>query len=522
MKQGEGLATIHELMLFAESGQRVTMQDLAGDDRVDLRFGRDAEGELYILSKANGTIWKVTGARQFAGCDAGDTTIGDVTGAENWAPVTPEKWAFQGNQVILAEPGQQRPGPRRPFEYAVLTTGPEFGSVQIDAQVRIDTPVEITNRDVIIVFGWQSDTQFYYAHLSTDNTIYPHNGIFRVDNADRVRIEHQWNGMIGAPPATTDQEWHNVRVTHCAETGEIAVYVDGSDLPLMTAVDNTFGFGRVGFGSFDNIGRLRDLTVTGSAVEPSVVLPSVRPDLVAHYDFEHPVAGNPAREEDQGLSGTDIELVNGGAAMRVADAAHPGSELSMQTQQVNPTVAGNDDWKGGIYSATGVPSLNAFNAADEITVMGWFKMTGQNPSPNSNTANPGDFYGAIGLSGVLSGDSDGHAVRALLEVINVSGELRVVALGRRVDGSSSQTFAANEDWQSLLPQDEWVFLGATFDYDDGTMRLYKDGEPLAGFYTIAGDPWGVGGEPEPDLTRPVVDRIAGHRTLDIAADLRLP
>ena len=31
----------------------------------------------------------------------------------------------------------------------------------------------------------------------------------------------------------------------------------------MTAVDNTFGSGRVGFGSFDNIGRLRDLTVTG-------------------------------------------------------------------------------------------------------------------------------------------------------------------------------------------------------------------------------------------------------------------
>jgi hypothetical protein len=33
----------------------------AGDARVDLRFGIDRAGELYILSKANGKIWKVTG-----------------------------------------------------------------------------------------------------------------------------------------------------------------------------------------------------------------------------------------------------------------------------------------------------------------------------------------------------------------------------------------------------------------------------------------------------------------------------
>jgi hypothetical protein len=185
-------------------------------------------------------------------------------GGENWDPVTPEKWAFRDRQAILTEPGQARPGPRRPFEYAVLTAGPELGSVQIEGDVRIDTPVEVTNRDVIIVFGWQSDTRFYYAHLSTDNTIYPHNGIFVVDDADRVRIDHQWNGRFGAPPAITDADWHHVEVTHCAATGEIAVYVDGSDVPLMTAVDTTFSSGRVGFGSFDNIGRLRDLTVHGT------------------------------------------------------------------------------------------------------------------------------------------------------------------------------------------------------------------------------------------------------------------
>lgn len=511
MRRGGDLATIHELALFDDAGQPVTMQELAGDERVDLRFGRDAEGRIYILSKANGKIWRVTGTRPFARCETDDTSLRRVMDGEHWDPVTPEKWQFRDRQAILAEPGVARPGPRRPFEYAVLTAGPELGAVQIDAEVRLDTPVEVTNRDVIVVFGWQSDTRFYYAHLSSDNTIYPHNGIFVVDDADRFRIDQQWNGFTGAPPAISDQDWHDIRVTHCAATGEIAVYVDGSDTPLMTAVDRTFGAGRVGFGSFDNVGRMRNLRVRGEEPE-SLVIPELTDDLVAHYDFEHAVSASPASEADQGRSNTDLGLVNGGTDMRVRGGAHPGSFHSLRTQQVSPDAAGNDDWKAGIYDAAGVDSLSAFNAAREVTVMGWFRVTGTAPAPNTTTPDPNDLYNAVGLAGVLSGDSDGHAVRALLEVINVSGELRVVALGRRVDGSASQTFAASQPWTEILPPNEWVFLAATFDFDEGTMALYRNGQPLDGFYAVAGDPWGVAGDPEPDLasaTDPAGIKIGG-------------
>lgn len=243
-----------------------------------------------------------------------------------------------------------------------------------------------------------------------------------------------------------------------------------------------------------------DATGSGRGRQARDVFPRLRRDLVAHYDFEHPVRRNPAQEKDQGFSRTNIDLVNGGAAMRVRDRAHPSSKFSMQAQQVDPVNDGNDDWKAGVYSATGVPTLHAFSAAKGITIMGWFKMTGTNPSPNTTTADPDDAYNAVGLAGVLSGTSEGHLVRALLEVIDVSGELRVVALGRRIDEGTSQIFAADDDWQAILPRDEWVFLAATFDYDNGTMALYKDGRPLPGFYTVPGDPWAVDGDPEPDLT----------------------
>ncbi|WP_250030151.1 PQQ-dependent sugar dehydrogenase [Paractinoplanes maris] len=271
MRRGHQPATIHRLNLFTAGGTPVRMQDLSGPgapgdpNRVDLRFGTDAQGELYILAKANGKIWKVTGTRTFAAAPAGPVRISPAPRASNWAPVTPAKWQFSGNQVILAEAGSERPGPRRPFEYAVLTAGPVWQSVDIRAQVRLDEPVSLTNRDVIIVFGYRSDTEFYYAHLSTDNTILPHNGIFKVSNADRQRIDYQWNGRSrGANPAIVDERFHDVRVKHLPATGEIAVYVDGSSDPLMTARDTTFTSGRVGFGSFDNRGRLRHLTVSGT------------------------------------------------------------------------------------------------------------------------------------------------------------------------------------------------------------------------------------------------------------------
>jgi Concanavalin A-like lectin/glucanases superfamily len=231
-----------------------------------------------------------------------------------------------------------------------------------------------------------------------------------------------------------------------------------------------------------------------------VVLPGIVSNLVCRYDFDHPVATNAAKETDLGFSGTDINLINGGAAMRTNDGAYPGSALSLQTQQLNPAVNGNDDWKAGIYQTNGLASLSAFSSVTGITIMGWVKPTGTNPNLNSVTVSPSDYYNAVGLMGVLTGNSEGHAVRALLEVIDVSGTLRLVALGRRIDTGNSLTLAATNDWHVLLPNDTWTHVAATFDFDNGTMALYRNGAPLPAAYTTGGDPWSIIGAPEPDVT----------------------
>lgn len=234
--------------------------------------------------------------------------------------------------------------------------------------------------------------------------------------------------------------------------------------------------------------------------DPDAVLASITPNLVVHYDFDHPVPDDETRETNLGSSGTSLWLVNGGAAMRVDDAAYPSAGQALQTRQVNPAADGNDDWKAGVYDEDGVATLNAFNAVSGITLMAWVKPAGTNRSLDSTTPDPADRFGAVGLFGLLSGDSDGHLVRALIEVIDISDTPRLVALGRREDTGDSLLLVAGEDWHTLLPADTWTHLAATFDYDRGTMALYRNGEPLPAEYNATEDRWQVHGEPEPDLT----------------------
>ena len=242
------------------------------------------------------------------------------------------------------------------------------------------------------------------------------------------------------------------------------------------------------------------LVSASTHADSGMVLPALSTDLICHYDFDHPAEGDASKETDLGLSGTVLHLVNGGASMRIEDSAYPTAAQSLQTQQVNPAVNGNDDWKAGMYEINGVATLDAFNAVAGITLMGWVKPTGTNPNLNSMTPTPADTYNAVGLFGLLSGTSDGHAVRALLEVIKVSGTPRLVALGRRDDADNSLILAADDDWEALLPGNTWTHLAATFNFDEGTMALYRNGEPLPASYTVAGDRWNITGGLEPDVT----------------------
>jgi len=165
-------------------------------------------------------------------------------------------WRIDARKLILSKAGTPSGFIRRPAALAILNMQP-VQRVTIEADIRSTAPADVVRRDLDIIVGYESPTRFYYVHLAavSDDV---HNGIFRVKNADRVRIDSG-----GAKPQLADFSWHHVRVDRDGRTGRIAVYMDGSRAPVLQATDTTIGRGRVGVGSFDDTGEFRDIVIEG-------------------------------------------------------------------------------------------------------------------------------------------------------------------------------------------------------------------------------------------------------------------
>lgn len=188
---------------------------------------------------------------------------------------------------------------------------------------------------------------------------------------------------------------------------------------------------------------------------------AARGAVVDRYTFDNPVAGDATRESDLGSDNTPLTLFNG--AQRVADGAFPGSGFSLRVQPVASALA-NDDQKGGVLFATSAAStLGGTANVTGITVMGWFKPL---------TA----ATGTTSLIGLLRGDAGttptAHDGRALIEI--ESG--RLLALGRRLDSVDVRAQAlSTETTATLLPTNAWTHIAAVFDYDLGSIKIYRNG-----------------------------------------------
>ena len=165
-------------------------------------------------------------------------------------------WTVADRMLILAKAGTPGGPIRRPSALAILQSEP-LGRATVQVEIRSTAAVEVQNRDLEVIVGYESPRRFYYVHLAgiTDAN---HNGIFLVNNRDRRRID---DGK-GAPQLT-DREWHRVRVERDGESGRIEVFVDGSEAPVLHASDTTIRYGRVGLGSFDDTGEFRRFSVAG-------------------------------------------------------------------------------------------------------------------------------------------------------------------------------------------------------------------------------------------------------------------
>jgi glucose/arabinose dehydrogenase len=181
--------------------------------------------------------------------------VGIIQRRDGWVYEIPSLWSETDDMLELKEAGPAFDGIRRPFSVAYLAETEDLADFSFSAQVKSTQNVDVVGRDVVVVFGYRSSEEFYYAHLSNDNTVMPHNGIFIVNQEDRRRIDDQ--GLDNPPPARLiDSDWHQIRIDRNTETGRTEVFMDDLRSPLMTMTDKTFSSGAIGFGSFDDTGAI--------------------------------------------------------------------------------------------------------------------------------------------------------------------------------------------------------------------------------------------------------------------------
>lgn len=150
--------------------------------------------------------------------------------------------------------------PRRPTQFALALT-PDYLRVTVEAEVQKE-PLAARNRrtSLIFVYAWRDPDHFNYVHLSVDSgkQAAQHNGVFHVYGGDRVRISSE-----EGPAALTGEEWHKVKLVYDGNTGKVEAWVNGITSPSLRAVDLSLRAGKVGIGSFFDLGRFRSVRITG-------------------------------------------------------------------------------------------------------------------------------------------------------------------------------------------------------------------------------------------------------------------
>ena len=185
-------------------------------------------------------------------------------GATHWAPKDPTGWKVKktkSGQVYsqFKKDSSYQPPHRSPFHVSLIKDV-LVGDFELTVQVR-STHEDYGHRDVCLFLGFQDSAHFYYVHLGKKTDDHA-NQIFIVNEKPRIKISHKTTSGTN-----WDDQWHTVKIVRRIKDGLISVYFDDLQHPIMLAKDQTFSWGKVGLGSFDDTGDWDNLQLRGIRVK---------------------------------------------------------------------------------------------------------------------------------------------------------------------------------------------------------------------------------------------------------------
>jgi len=170
-------------------------------------------------------------------------------------------WRFSASNALeLTTQSDYKPIVRSPVNIALIADK-MFEDFVLDVHL-IQTGREYGHRDMCLFFGFQTPTNFYYAHIATAADPHAHN-IFIVNGQPRTNIAKKTTKGVNWGLGI----WHKVRLERTLADGAIRVFFDDMKEPIMVAEDKTFGAGYIGFGSFDDTGMIDNIRILGTKVE---------------------------------------------------------------------------------------------------------------------------------------------------------------------------------------------------------------------------------------------------------------
>ena len=192
-------------------------------------------------------------------------------GMQRWQTSDPNPEQGVWRVIELGSPGNHalrvtgtskfKPPYRSPHSIALLKDV-VVGDFELTMRVQETNVNAGPHRDLCIFWGYQDPSHFYYVHLgakSDPNACQ----IFIVNDAARTPIT-----VDKAEGTPWTEGWHHVKVVRRLDDGAMEVYFDDMDKPLMTARDQTFTWGQIGIGTFDDHGNFDDLELRGVTVDP--------------------------------------------------------------------------------------------------------------------------------------------------------------------------------------------------------------------------------------------------------------
>jgi hypothetical protein len=171
------------------------------------------------------------------------------------------RFAKDGDSGALELHGKSdyQPKDRSPFNIA-LVANRQFTDFVLEAELQ-STVKPYPHQDMCLFFGYEATNRFYYAHIAVKPDpikaeSHAHD-IFIVNDKPRLAIAKE----VSAGVTWGENQWHKVRVERRIADGTIKVFFDDMTKPIMHGVDKTFASGCVGFGSFDDKGKVRNVKI---------------------------------------------------------------------------------------------------------------------------------------------------------------------------------------------------------------------------------------------------------------------